>query len=336
MHTGNVSQSEVDMTFTLLLGAGFSRNWGGWLADEVFEYLIGYKRITPPLRELLMRHKGKGGYEAALAELQEMHSTAVSPVPQDLDLFQDALSQMFSDLDTAFESVPFEQSNDRQKLVAAFLTKFDAIFTLNQDLLLERHYLNENVSLLSEGKWSGWTIPGMLQQSAANVEPLTNPNLGMWVPDGGFDVATNLQPYYKLHGSSNWFISAMENVMVIGGNKKSAIDRYPILKFYSEQFHEYLTKNTSRLMIIGYGFGDDHINKLIMDAVGASELTIFIVDPLGLDVMDKNRGATIHTPSALANTLWPRVIGVSKRPLSGTFNHDVVEHNKVMNFFDVG
>jgi hypothetical protein len=25
----------------MLTGAGFSRNWGGWLADEAFEYLLG-------------------------------------------------------------------------------------------------------------------------------------------------------------------------------------------------------------------------------------------------------------------------------------------------------
>jgi len=27
--------------YLLLLGAGFSRNWGGWLASEAFEYLLG-------------------------------------------------------------------------------------------------------------------------------------------------------------------------------------------------------------------------------------------------------------------------------------------------------
>jgi hypothetical protein len=32
------------MTFILLTGAGFSRNWGGLLADEAFEYLLGSVR----------------------------------------------------------------------------------------------------------------------------------------------------------------------------------------------------------------------------------------------------------------------------------------------------
>jgi hypothetical protein len=52
----------------LLLGAGFSRNWGGWLADEVSDYLMSHPRIDDGLRELLQRYKGKGGFEAAVDE----------------------------------------------------------------------------------------------------------------------------------------------------------------------------------------------------------------------------------------------------------------------------
>jgi hypothetical protein len=37
-------------------------------------------------------------------------------------------------------------------MVRTFLMKFDAIFTLNQDLLLELHYLNDNIMLGSPGR----------------------------------------------------------------------------------------------------------------------------------------------------------------------------------------
>jgi hypothetical protein len=60
------------MPHLLLLGAGFSRNWGGWLADEAFEYLLGCHQIDGGgIRELLWSYKDRGGFEAALAELQE-------------------------------------------------------------------------------------------------------------------------------------------------------------------------------------------------------------------------------------------------------------------------
>lgn len=35
------------MNTLLLLGAGFNRNWGGWLADEVVDYLLA----GPEVRE---------------------------------------------------------------------------------------------------------------------------------------------------------------------------------------------------------------------------------------------------------------------------------------------
>ena len=321
--------------FIALLGAGFSRNWGGWLADEAFEYLLGCPQITPPLRELLLKHKSKGGFEAALAELQAGNVPAVRRSPALVSRFQEAVSSMFFDMDAAFEDVTFEPSNNVAQSVAAFLTRFDAIFTLNQDLLLERHYLNDNVSLLSNGKWSGWTIPGLIRQGAGHADPLTNPNLGLWIPgsESDFHVAGNLQPYFKLHGSSNWNASATESVMVIGGNKKSTINRYPILRFNYEQFHNYLTASDVHLMIIGYGFRDSHINELILNAVDNSNLRIFVVDPSGIDVIDENLNAPIHARGVLADTIWPRVIGASRRSLLSTFSSDTVEFRKLLRFF---
>ena len=51
----------------------------------------------------------------------------------------------------------FEFENDLAFSIKKFLERFDAIFTLNQDLLLETHYHPTLVS----AKWSGVTIPGM-------------------------------------------------------------------------------------------------------------------------------------------------------------------------------
>jgi len=55
----------------LLTGTGFSRNWGGWLANEAFEYLLGCPEVDDHLRHFLWKHKRQGGgFEDALAELQ--------------------------------------------------------------------------------------------------------------------------------------------------------------------------------------------------------------------------------------------------------------------------
>jgi hypothetical protein len=52
------------MTFIILTGAGFSRNWGGWLASEAFEYLLGCPELSADLRDLLWKSRtGGGGFE---------------------------------------------------------------------------------------------------------------------------------------------------------------------------------------------------------------------------------------------------------------------------------
>jgi hypothetical protein len=318
----------------LLLGAGFSRNWGGWLAAEALEYLLGCPEISPPLRQLLFKHKRGGGFEAALAELQDGAHRLARSSPSLLTKFQDAIARMFSVMDVAFADTSFEFNNSREYLVATFLTKFDAIFTLNQDLLLERHYLNDNVSLLSNGKWDGWSIPGMVRQDISQA-PLNNPNLGLMIPSDPKEFTTpkRCQSYFKLHGSSNWYASSAQNLMVIGGNKQAHINRYPILKYNFEQFWQSLHRERARLMVIGYSFGDEHINRAITSAAQETELALFVVDLLGIDVMDANRRAQIYESGTLAKDLWPRVVGASRRPLSTTFREDRVEHSKLMSFF---
>ena len=57
------------MPHILLTGAGFSKNWGGWLAKDAFEYLLGCP-IDASIRSLLLRYRQNGGFEKALDDLQ--------------------------------------------------------------------------------------------------------------------------------------------------------------------------------------------------------------------------------------------------------------------------
>jgi hypothetical protein len=60
------------MSHYLLLGAGFSKNWGGLLASEVFNDFLSAGELDEFTRNLLYRAnepKG-GGFEAVLAKLQ--------------------------------------------------------------------------------------------------------------------------------------------------------------------------------------------------------------------------------------------------------------------------
>src|SRR2546425_12855970 len=111
------------MPHILLLGAGFSRNWGGWLADEAFEYLLGHPRIDDGLRTLLWRYKGQGGFEAAYDEQQTEtskpgRSVAMLDHAQRLD---EAIRGMFTDMDKVFAEL------DRLNLSDAGVEEAEAV-----------------------------------------------------------------------------------------------------------------------------------------------------------------------------------------------------------------
>ena len=142
------------MPHILLTGAGFSRNWGGWLADEAFEYLLGHPQSDDSLRSLLWKHKTEGGgFEAAFSELQTETPIGAFSVPM-LKL-NEAIRGMFADMNEAFATITFEFQNSREYQLRTWLFGFDAIFTLNQDVLMEQHYLTSNFVAASRGRWSG-------------------------------------------------------------------------------------------------------------------------------------------------------------------------------------
>jgi hypothetical protein len=336
------------MTFVLLTGAGFSRNWGGWLANEAFEYLLGCPELDANLRHLLWKSKTEGGgFEDALAHLQQEFNRSKSPqAEKPLRDLEAAIFGMFNAMNQAFARTMFEPQHeltmlvpDKNSLVRTFLANFDAIFTLNQDLLLERHYLDDNINLGQSQKWRGWQIPGM--------KPLPNPSpvsdsvaakVSLRAPDPtDFTVQPGQQPYFKLHGSSNWLDDATgtgRRLLIMGGNKAVEINQYPILNWYHKQFKEYLARPGTRLMVIGYSFGDHHINEVIGQAADKGGFRLFIIDPAGVDVLDKqNPRNSIRVRGPLQERLEPHVFGASRRPLSATFGNDPIEHNKVMRFF---
>lgn len=314
----------------LLLGAGFSRNWGGWLASEAFEYLLGSPGIAEDdgLRGLLWRHKDRGGFEAALAELQSSYLHTRNKAEKDrLARFQAAVSRMFADMNTAINKiVNFEPRQPPQvgRGIIDFLSRFDVIFTLNQDLLLERHYV-PFIRMGPPRNWSGVTFPGLV---SANEHDPMNFLANQWKPGPIGSISKSSQPIYKLHGSSNWIDDSGDQLLIMGANKLAAIKSHAILKSYQDIFAQSLATSDAKLMVIGYSFTDGHIDALIRDAASKG-LRLFIIDPLGTDVVNKTRDAMIKARDSLEDS----IIGASRRSLRETFGSDDIEHAKVLRFF---
>jgi len=97
----------------LLLGAGFSRNWGAPLAAEVANSLLEEIGNDGPLQTLLRQHSKN--FENALSEVQRQYlqSSSSTEAKQRLDRLQGAIATMFERLNAIFEPPrEFEFCND--------------------------------------------------------------------------------------------------------------------------------------------------------------------------------------------------------------------------------
>ncbi|WP_077033410.1 SIR2 family protein [Pelomonas sp. KK5] len=332
------------MSHLLLLGAGFSRNWGGWLANEAFEYLLGCPEIigNAQARQMLWKHQGQGGFEAALAEVQREYVLHAHELLPALQALQGAVKSMFRDMNRGFNGLDMLNFSDNgEASVSRFLTRFDAIFTLNQDLLLELKYMQpENAFLLlqSQRRWAGCELPGMTRAIPTDSRISGSWAESMWyqLPQDQFKLDPQFQPVYKLHGSSNWMHSHGQDLMIIGGAKLAEIDRTPILSWYLTRFEEEISKPGAKLMVIGYGFRDQHVNDAITRAV-AKGLKVFVIAPEGADLARQNnptrRPGQIMAPTADEAMFEQALIGASRRSLREIFGTDRAEFDKVMRFF---
>ncbi len=328
------------MKHYLLLGAGFSRNWGGWLATEAFEYLLGCPEITSnsQLQALLWKHQSNGGFENALAEIQSNFIREPTSNKNNLDGLQAAIKHMFNDMNRGFEHVQFEFSQFLHQSVGKFLTNFDAIFTLNQDLLLERHYIDTSIFMSSSRRWNCVDIPGMIPIHNPEAQDQNSWFHRSWKPKSPneFSVASGSQPYFKLHGSSNWLEDNGGPMLIIGGNKTQEIARSWVLAKYHQFFSEYICRSDARLMVIGYGFRDSHINDVIMQAIDRG-MKMFVIAPEGGDIArqtNPTHTAAIRVGTNLEAAFEKGLIGASRRSLRDIFSSDTIENEKVMRFIN--
>jgi hypothetical protein len=311
------------MSHFLLIGAGFTRNWGGPLSDEVTGSLLGDLHDDVELAAALRR----GPFEDAFKGFQRPAGSA--KISESQRRFQDAVINLFTRLNLTLLEVAFEFTREQRFSMKDFLANFDAIFSLNQDLLLEIHYRPD---FGQRGKWNEVAVPGM------RADPLPgNDHYGAfaeyWVPTGSFEIGPKSQPFVKLHGSTNWRAESGEPILIMGSAKSGAIQKFEVLRQYHALFSSSLNQPKAKLMVIGYSFQDEHINAVIEGASSRHGLGTYLVDPRGRNVLTdpKMTGAQIKGPKREIEKI--KLIGELRRPLSAVFSGDRFAHDELMRFF---
>lgn len=304
----------------LLLGAGFSRNWGGWLAQELHGELLGRLRSNPTVYQRLLATQN---FETVLFDLQTtVRQSQTLEANANLLAMEIAIHLAFSDMNQHFfELTALDFGNVAENKITRFMSRFDRIFTLNQDLLLELKYHAFDGAMQH---FPGVRIPvGWSRHTAIGEDQ------SVWYPEGDVREEKGSQPIYKLHGSTNWRESAGDTLMVMGGGKAAAIERSSLLRRYGEAFKESLTARDAKLMVIGYGFQDEHINAVITEASERQGLSIYLIDPRGLSMFDPPAAQAISTRNPLRDL---RYVGISTRTLRETFTTDTLQRRSLERF----
>ena len=162
-------------------------------------------------------------------------------------------------------------------------------FTLNQDVVIEIGFAN------SESKTSdfdilgfekeAWFLDSVLKDSEANPILLPDHDAVEKIKSSFLQSGRLPFVYLKLHGSYGWQKKDGSDAMVIGDSKTKAIADEPLLRWYHDLFQETLLREGQKLVVIGYGFGDSHINGAIADGIRKSRLRLHIVNPMGADAL---------------------------------------------------
>ncbi len=275
--------------FILLTGAGFSYPFGGFLALEFWERLVRRRQVQARsrVRDLLLTEQS---FEQALARVR----AEAAFDDEDVVALESAILEVFEGMDGDIaDSNIWRDAPANIYGFQEFLRKFQCstqdnsanagfIFTLNQDLMLERKWYNFDhwsypvahpgvpISMRMHANGHHWfsTIVGRLDES---MDITLDESEGI-----EFAQRTN---YVKLHGSLNWRTADGRRALVIGTGKTQQIEMLPLLSQYAAAFEEVLMTPNRRLMIAGYSFEDEHINKVISRAAREADLEIHIWDP---------------------------------------------------------
>lgn len=288
----------------LLVGAGFSRNWGGLLASEMQEKIFGHPAVQarPRLKRLVLDKPFEDALEETRSGLWES---------EDQVAVEAAIKAAFEQMDMAIRNptppVLNATAND-------FIGRFcpggvgfgtGYVFSLNQDLLFERIYgtIPTRQTLVVPGvTWldrppqfpaGAWPIPDAMpagEDQLDSVRLLRNFNL------------------IKLHGSVNWRAAADKPSMVMGRRKPLAISAHPLLAYYYQVFESVLATGDVKLMVIGYSWSDEHINDVVADAVRDHRLGVYSWNP--------SPAKDLIRPRHRGTDIIDGLVGYSTRPLT--------------------
>lgn len=255
----------------LLTGAGFSKAFNGYLCNELTAYFFNALAADGGFREDILGLKPFGGrnFEMLLSDLRRKYKSNQSKIEK---IEKEVLTGIFKKM---CDGMSYKTSAPSQSPIVQFFYEFDCIFTTNQDAIQKQtdpqYDWKKKFNVSYEDNCNGRNL-----DQGNNVEPIVSPRQVL----DNFKIHQADRMYVELHGAYDW-----KDVFILGDGtlleekKITHIRSNQILNSYFEFFKGSLCEAGSSLVVVGYGFLDQHINEAIATGISAHGLKIFIWDP---------------------------------------------------------
>jgi hypothetical protein len=289
----------------LLTGAGFTANFGGFLASGMWSRIFNHREIH---RYPSLVHVLKQDFHVESVYHQVMYGNQY--MLEEQNAMQTAVHDAYQQLDASTRhcwgpgaSCPVSHRGIGNLLegFASEGTERGFVFTLNQDFFVERWHLGTHKLLRTPGMEIRHRSPC---NEAHDIPTYTVPSIrDIEAKHDAYEEerSANWLYYVKLHGSMNWRTSDGREVMVIGGEKPIQIGREPLLDWYFEIFKQVFSSPQRRLLVIGYGFGDEHINEVIAHAITEHGLHLYVLCPTPPNTL---KDELLRKSPLYGKTLW--------------------------------
>jgi len=325
----------------LLTGAGFTKNYRGYLASEMWAAILNQPEVSQDydLRKVMLK-------ELDFEEIYDM----IMKQPEDKDgqksTFRKAITNAYQQMHESICTGDVFPNHLNwaaavcRHLISRFAGSIEKrtsgfFFTVNQDLFVERFYSNEDTRKLIG-------IPGFRQESPnwfyLRLGAQLRPEDWVKLPDKDWvkQIETKFwsksfyRPltYIKLHGSYGWNFHDGTPGIVIGHAKSDLLKKEPLFDWYQSLFKRVLSEGNRRLVVIGYGFNDEHINSVIADAIKYKGLKLYAVYPYPPKDFQRELGAYIVNgfvnPKPHCEKLWDGLTGYFPFKVSDLYDQDSV------------
>jgi hypothetical protein len=290
----------------LVTGAGFSKDFGAPLANELWPYM--YNGCDSDSIKSQMRRDEN--YENVYSKLND----------SDKKIFMNKLVELFKLIDRSI-STQADNSGGIEDFIELFIEpeKYNFIFTTNQDLFLERVYIkncgnrdlkngesNHGVKQIADDvklyfPYNDYSLTKIIHDSYNGcVQSQEKYAFKDLIKTIKYD--TNKMPseefinYIKLHGSFNWEHSEGYVINLTGDSKEEDIARSNITNSGFEIFKKICKEAQSlKFVIIGYSFRDKHLNEQLLNSIKFNNSFLYIVSPLPWSEFKKNTSFILNS-----------------------------------------